>query len=79
LKELKTDESAGFGEFSIHKELLPEQLDELAKRLPELKENEAWVFARLRKLRPARMPMQNLIPRSARTGSIARGAVAKNL
>ena len=51
-KDLKTDESGGFGEFEIHKLLLPEQLDDLAKRLPDLKESEAWVAARLAKLAP---------------------------
>ncbi|MEA3208203.1 MAG: hypothetical protein QOE70_1260 [Chthoniobacter sp.] len=51
-KELRNKESRGFGEFPIHKLLLPEQLDELATRLPALSQNQAFVFARLRKLLP---------------------------
>ena len=50
--DLKIKESRGFGEFSIHKLLLPEQLDELARRVPTLAENQAFVFARLKKLLP---------------------------
>jgi autotransporter-associated beta strand protein len=50
--ELKTKESGGFGEFEIHRALLPEQLDDLAKRIPSLPDNQAFVFARLRKLAP---------------------------
>jgi hypothetical protein len=51
--ELRTRESRGFGEFGIHRLLLPEQLDDLATRLPALRENQAFVFARLRKLLPS--------------------------
>ncbi len=51
--ELGVKESRGFGEYSIHKLLLPEQLDELAKRIPALFENQAFVNARLRKLLPS--------------------------
>ena len=50
--DLKTKESRGFGEFEIHQALLPEQLDELAKRMPALYGNQNFVFARLRKLAP---------------------------
>ena len=50
--DLKSKESSGFGEFEIHRALLPEQLDELAKRIPSLSDNQAFVFARLRKLAP---------------------------
>lgn len=50
--DLKTKESRGFGEFEIHRALLPEQLDELAKRLPSLLENHKFVHTRLRKLAP---------------------------
>src|SRR5262249_50414706 len=50
--DLKSKESRGFGEFEIHRALLPEQLDDLAKRLPALLENQKFVFARLRKLAP---------------------------
>lgn len=51
-KELQTPESRSFGEFEIHRALLPEQLDELAKRMPALLDNQAFVFTRLRKLAP---------------------------
>jgi hypothetical protein len=50
--DLKTKESRGFGEFGIHRALLPEQLDDLAKRIPTLRENHKFVHARLRKLAP---------------------------
>ena len=50
--ELKSKESRGFGEFEIHRALLPEQLDELARRRPALYGEQAFVFARLRKLAP---------------------------
>lgn len=50
--DLATKESRGFGEFAIHKALLPEQLDELAKRRPALLDSQAFVFARLRKMAP---------------------------
>jgi hypothetical protein len=50
--DLKTPESRGFGEFPIHKLLLPEQLDDLARRIPPLGENQTFVFARLKKLLP---------------------------
>ena len=50
--DLQTKESRGFGEFEIHRALLPEQLDELAKRTPALADNQAFVFARLRKFAP---------------------------
>ena len=52
LADLQTRESRGFGEFEIHRALLPEQLDELAKRIPSLMENQKFVFAQLRKLAP---------------------------
>ncbi len=51
--DLRTNESKGFGEFPIHKALLPEQLDQLANRLPTLFGTQAFVFARLRKLLPS--------------------------
>ena len=52
LKDLKSKESEGFGEFEIHKALLPEQLDELVARMPALLNDEKFVFTRLRKLAP---------------------------
>ena len=51
-KELHAQESRSFGEFEIHRALLPEQLDDLAKRMPALLDNQAFVFTRLRKLAP---------------------------
>ncbi|HEV7405749.1 MAG TPA: hypothetical protein VGO11_22590, partial [Chthoniobacteraceae bacterium] len=50
--DLATKESRGFGEFEIHRALLPEQLDDLAKRIPALYENQAFVTARMKKLSP---------------------------
>ncbi|MEP6670826.1 MAG: hypothetical protein ABJF10_16835 [Chthoniobacter sp.] len=50
--DLKSKESSGFGEFEIHRALLPEQLDELAKRLPNLYGNQHFVYARMHKLAP---------------------------
>ena len=51
--DLKTKESHGFGEFEIHRALLPEQLDELARRMPALYGNQHFVNARVRKLAPS--------------------------
>ncbi len=51
-EELRMQESGGFGSFEIHRALLPEQLDELAKLIPALTEQQAFVFTRLRKLAP---------------------------
>lgn len=52
IADLQTKESRGFGEFEIHKALLPEQLDAVAAKVPEVKEARAYVEARLRKLAP---------------------------
>jgi len=51
-EDLKSRESSGFGEFDIHRALLPEQLDELARRIPSLAEEQAYVYTRLHKLAP---------------------------
>ena len=51
--DLKTQESRGFGEFNIHRALLPAQLDALAKMIPGLSTQQAFVFAKLRKLAPS--------------------------
>jgi hypothetical protein len=51
--DLKSKESRGFGEFAIHRALLPEQLDALAKQLPGLPQQQAFVFTKLRKLAPS--------------------------
>ncbi len=50
--DLQTKESRGFGEYPIHKLLLPEQLDQLAKQLPGLLDSQEFVFTRLRKFLP---------------------------
>jgi len=50
--DLKIPESKGFGEFAIHRALLPDQLDVLAQRLPTLYDSPAFVFARIRKMWP---------------------------
>ena len=53
--DLKTKESRGFGEFNIHRALLPEQLDALAKLTPTLalEGYRPFVFAKMRKLAPS--------------------------
>ncbi len=53
IADLKTKESSGFGEFNIHRALLPEQLDILVKAIPALATNDAFVQTRLRKLAPS--------------------------
>lgn len=50
--DLRTRESRGFGEFAIHRALLPDQLDELARRMPALLNSQPFVFTRLRKMLP---------------------------
>ncbi|MFM8878157.1 MAG: hypothetical protein ACKOKG_03320, partial [Verrucomicrobiota bacterium] len=52
LAELKTQESRGFGEFPIHRALLPAQLDALEKESPALGAQRAFVEARIRRLAP---------------------------
>lgn len=51
--ELRARESRGFGEFAIHRALLPEQLDQLAAAIPDLAKNERFVFTKMRKLAPS--------------------------
>ena len=53
IADLKTPESRGFGEFNIHRALLPAQLDALAQAIPALATNSDFVYARLRKLAPS--------------------------
>jgi hypothetical protein len=50
--DLQTRESRGFGEFPIHNALLPDQLDALVQKVPSLAKQQAFVFARIRKLAP---------------------------
>ena len=53
IADLQTPESRGFGEFGIHRALLPAQLDTLVQAIPALATNEAFVHTRLRKLAPS--------------------------
>ena len=50
--DLRTKESRGFGEFSIHRNLLPEQLAELLRINPPLINNSHFVNTWISKLRP---------------------------
>ncbi len=52
IADLKSEESPAFGEFPIHRALLPAQLDALAKAIPDLATTEPFVFTKLRKLAP---------------------------
>ncbi len=51
--ELRSENNSGFGAFTIHRALLPEQLDALVKAMPSLATNEAFIYTRLRKLAPS--------------------------
>jgi hypothetical protein len=53
IADLKTQESQGFGEFGIHRALLPAQLDALVQAIPALAINSNFVHTRLRKLAPS--------------------------
>ncbi len=50
--DLRTRESRGFGEFGIHQNLLPDQLEELARLVPELVRDPNYVYTRIAKLHP---------------------------
>ncbi len=50
--DLRSPRSRGFGEFEIHRRLLPEQLDELLVIHPPVGDQEAFVHLRLRQMRP---------------------------
>jgi hypothetical protein len=52
IADLNLPESGGFGEFPIHRQLLPEQLDALVKAIPRLASEQAMVLTRVRKLAP---------------------------
>ena len=71
--DLQSKESTGFGEFEIHRALLPEQLDELAKRIPSLANNEAFIHTRLANSRPARIAAARATLSKPRRGWIACG------
>ncbi len=51
-EDLRTTENRHFGDFPVHRLLLPEQLDALAKLVPAITDQQAFVFAKLRKLAP---------------------------
>ncbi len=53
ITDLKAPESQGFGEFAIHRALLPAQLDTLVEAIPALATHAAFVYSRLRKLAPS--------------------------
>ncbi len=53
IADLKSPESHGFGEFALHRALLPPQLDALVEALPTLATDDAFVQTRLRKLAPS--------------------------
>ncbi|MFM8930997.1 MAG: hypothetical protein ACKOS8_03840, partial [Gemmataceae bacterium] len=50
--DLDAPHSGGFGSLGIHRNLTAEQLDELAKRKPDLKRQQNWVLARATRLLP---------------------------
>ncbi|QIF00218.1 autotransporter-associated beta strand repeat-containing protein [Roseimicrobium sp. ORNL1] len=52
-RELRSQNSSGFGAFNIHRQLLPEQLTQLAQQVPKLTSNDAYVRAMIRKLAPS--------------------------
>ncbi|CAN5688056.1 hypothetical protein BH11VER1_BH11VER1_33680 [soil metagenome] len=51
--DLQTQESRGFGEFAIHRALLPEQLEALVTAIPALAVSETFVRTKMRKLAPS--------------------------
>ncbi|MCB1061421.1 MAG: hypothetical protein KDN20_00710 [Verrucomicrobiae bacterium] len=51
--DLRSNVSGGFGEFEIHRRLLPSQLDELLRLNPNLKNNPNFVHLRMRHQRPS--------------------------
>ncbi len=51
--DLKERDSGGFGRINIHRELTLEQLDECAKLLPKLMDNNSYVETYLSKLHPS--------------------------
>ncbi len=79
VEDLQTKESKGFGEYPIHKDLLPEQLDELALRIPSLYDNQAFVSARLRKFLPNPDVDLHSVPASREAWLDAMWNYAKNL
>lgn len=52
ITDLRTEPYPRFGSLPLHRELLPEQLDELARVFPDWTSQQAFVYARVRKLAP---------------------------
>ena len=50
--DLDAPHSGGFGSLGIHRNLTAEQLDELARRKPDLRRQQNWVLARVTRLLP---------------------------
>ncbi|MDF1812713.1 MAG: hypothetical protein P1V20_10880 [Verrucomicrobiales bacterium] len=50
--DLRSRESRGFGEFPIHRQLLPDQLDALEKSRPELSRDTQFIYTKISKLHP---------------------------
>ena len=53
IEDLRSRESKGFGEWDIHRALLPAQLAELGKALPSVRNQSVFVAATLRQLAPS--------------------------
>ncbi|MCX6853103.1 MAG: autotransporter-associated beta strand repeat-containing protein [Verrucomicrobia bacterium] len=53
IADLQADKSRTFGSLPIHRALLPEQLDSLLQTFPQWLSQQAFVYARLRKLAPS--------------------------
>ena len=51
--DLQSDRGRTFGDQPIHRALLPDQLDELARLIPATATNDAFVFTKMRKLAPS--------------------------
>ncbi|HET6408860.1 MAG TPA: hypothetical protein VFG14_13325, partial [Chthoniobacteraceae bacterium] len=51
-EELKAPDAQTFGELKVHQQLLPEQLDQLARLVPRIVTENAYVHLRIRKLAP---------------------------
>lgn len=51
--DLQADRGRTFGDVPVHRALLPDQLDELARLVPAVATNDVFVFTRMRKLAPS--------------------------
>ena len=72
IEDLRSRESKGFGEWDIHRALLPAQLTELGKALPSVRNQSAFVAATIRHLAPS-------VEEDVRTQSIGRAAWLERL